>query len=108
MTPPPASMPGVPAAMPVMMYPEASQAVVALVLSIVGIVACGGVLCPVGWYLGSQEMKAIDAGRRDPSKRDLAQAAKIIGIIGTALVALAVIAVVGFAILAIIFSASAN
>ncbi|MFT7475273.1 MAG: uncharacterized membrane protein YjgN (DUF898 family) [Verrucomicrobiales bacterium] len=95
------------AAMPPTMYPEASQAVVALVLSIVGIVACGGVLCPVGWYLGNQEMKAIDEGRRDPSKRDLAQAAKIVGIIGTALVVLAVVAIVGFAILAVVLSASA-
>ena len=97
-----------PAAMPPMLFPEASQAVVALVLSIVGLVACGGVLCPVGWYLGSQEMKAIDEGRRDPSKRDLAQAAKIVGIIGTALVVLAVIAVIGVVALALIFSASAT
>lgn len=86
---------------PGMVYPEESQAVLSLVLSIVGLVACGGLLCPVGWYLGNKELAGIDAGRRDPSKRDMGQAGKIIGIIGTVLVALAVVAIIGFAVLAL-------
>lgn len=88
-------------------YPEESQAVLSLVLSIVGLVACGGLLCPVGWYIGNKELAGIDAGRRDPSKRDMAQAGKIIGIIGTVLTALAIVAVVGFAFLVIVLGASA-
>lgn len=98
----PMSAPGVAAAH----YPEESQAVTALVLSAVGLVVCGGVLCPVGWYLAHKELEAISVGRRDPSKKDLAQAAKIIGIIGTVLAVLAVVAVIGFAVLAIGLSAS--
>lgn len=93
---------------PGMVYPEESQAVLSLVLSIIGLVVCGGVLCPVGWYLGSKDLAAIDAGRRDPSKRDMAQAGKIIGIVGTAIVALVIVAVVGFAFLAIVIGVGAS
>lgn len=64
-------------------YPEESQAVLALSMSVIGILACGGALCPVGWYLGNKDLAAIREGRRDPSKKDMANAAKIVGIIGT-------------------------
>lgn len=96
-----AAMPPVPG-MTAVQYPEESQAITALVLSAVGLVVCGGVLCPVGWYLANKEIEAIGAGRRDPSKKDTAQAAKIIGIIGTALVVLALVAFIGFIALAVV------
>ena len=64
-------------------FAEESQAVLAICMSAIGILACGGVLCPIGWYLGKKELEGIAAGRRDPSKKDLANAAKIIGIIGS-------------------------
>jgi uncharacterized membrane protein YjgN (DUF898 family) len=102
-TTPPNVFPGYPG-----VYPEESQAVVALTLSVIGLVVCGGLLCPVGWYLANKEIAAIDAGRRDPSKRDTAQAGKIVGIIGTALTVLAVVAFVGFIVLAIAISASSS
>ena len=82
-------------------YPEASQAVIALVVSIVGLTTCCGLVCPVGWYLGSKEMEAIDAGRRDPAQRGMANAAKIIGIIGTVILVLAVLFYGGLIILGV-------
>ena len=110
-TPPPDhGYPGVPpTAMPPgsFRYAEESQAVLSLVLSIVGIVVCGGLLSPVGWYLGNKELAGIDAGRRDPSKRDLAMAGKIVGIIGTLLAALAIVAFVGFMFLAVVLGTTA-
>lgn len=89
-------------------YPEESQAVLALVLSVVGLAVCGGLLCPIGWYLANREIAAIDSGRRDPSKRDTAQAGKVVGIIGTALVALAIVALAGIAFLALAIGISTN
>ena len=106
--PPHQQPPPAPGMAPGMVYPEESQAVLSLVLSIIGLVACGGLLCPVGWHLGNKELAGIDAGRRDPSKRDMAQAGKIIGIIGTVLVALAIVATVGFVVLALVLGAATS
>lgn len=75
-----------PAAGSVPAYPEPSQATTALVLGIVGIVLCG-ILAPFAWVVGSKEVKAIDAGRRDPSNRGVATAGKILGIVGTVVLA---------------------
>jgi hypothetical protein len=61
-----------------------SQAITALVLSILGVVCCG-ILAPIAWYLGNQEQKAIREGRSPAAGQGLAQAAVIIGIIGTIL-----------------------
>jgi hypothetical protein len=72
------------------MYPEPSQAVLALVLAIVGLVAFQ-IICPVAWVLANRELKGIDQGRRNPTNRGLAVAAKVIGIIGTALLVLVVL-----------------
>ncbi len=84
---------------PVSMYPESSQAVLALILSILGFVACCGITCPIGWWLGDQELKAIAEGRRDPSNQGTANAGKIVGIIGTVLILLAVVGFVGISLL---------
>lgn len=70
---------------------ENSQATAALVCGIIGFFCCG-LLGPVAWYLANQEIKGIDAGRRDPSNRGTATAGKVIGIIVTALMVLAIIA----------------
>ncbi len=61
---------------------ETSQAVTALVLSILGFFCCG-FPGTIAWYLAQQETSAIDVGRRDPGQRGTATAAKIIGIIAT-------------------------
>ncbi len=76
-------------------YPEASQATTALVLGILGIVICG-VLAPFAWSMGSKEMQAIDAGRRPPENRGTANAAKILGIVGTVLLGIGIIALIVF------------
>ena len=74
----------------VAMYPEPSQAVLALVVAIVGLVAFQ-LVCPVAWVLANREIKGIDQGRRNPANRGMAVAAKIIGIIGSVLLVLGVL-----------------
>jgi len=95
-------------------YPEASQSTTALVLGLLGLL--GGVaavflgvlgllvgfLSPFGWYLGRKEMKAIDAGLRDPTNRGTAKAGMILGIIGTVFIVFA-IAVYVVIVIAVLF-----
>lgn len=71
-------------------YPEASQATTVLVLGILGIVICG-ILAPFAWVMGNRELEAIDAGRRPPENRGTANAGRILGIIGSVLLGLAII-----------------
>lgn len=82
-------------------YPEQSKSTTALVLSIVGFFCCGFPAIGGIWY-ARQEQKAIEAGRRDPSKQGMATAALIIGIIVLVLYLL----VYGIWILALVFSSS--
>jgi TRAP-type C4-dicarboxylate transport system permease small subunit len=77
-------------------YPEPSQATTALVLGILGIVICG-ILAPFAWNIGNKELAAIDAGRRAPENRGTANAGRILGIVGTVLLAIGIV----FLILAI-------
>ncbi len=78
-------------------YPEQSQAVMALIMALLGLTLCQ-LLCPLAWIFGQRELDAIDAGRRDPSKRDMAFASKVIGIVGTALMVLGLIFLVLFVV----------
>ena len=55
-------------------------------------------------YVGQQEINGIDAGRRDPTNRGTAQAAKIIGIVMTVIVGV----VLGFYVLLFVFAGAAN
>ena len=86
--PPPASPsaptppPGYGSAAP-QVFAEESQAVLAICMSVIGIFLCGGALSPFGWHLGKKELDGIASGHRDPSKRNVANAAKIIGMIGS-------------------------
>jgi TRAP-type C4-dicarboxylate transport system permease small subunit len=75
------------------MYPEPSQAVLALVLGIVGMVAFQ-LVAPFAWVVSHREIQAIDQGRRNPVNRGLAVVGKITGIIGTILLALGVLIVI--------------
>jgi hypothetical protein len=75
------------------MYPEQSQATTALVLGILSIVVCQ-LLGPFAWQMGVKELQAIDAGRRPPENRSNANAGKILGIIGTALLAIGLLAII--------------
>lgn len=69
---------------------SSSQAVTALVLGILGIVCCG-LLAPIAWYLGNQEILAIRQGRAPATGEGLAKAAQILGIIGTILLVLSLV-----------------
>jgi len=71
-------------------YPEQSQATTVLVLGILGIVICG-ILAPFAWNMGNKELAAIDAGRRPPENRGTANAGRILGIVGSVLLGIAVI-----------------
>lgn len=95
---PPAPPPVPPGGFPASQYPESSNALLALILSIANFVVCP-VLAPIAWYLGGKELAAIDEGRRDPSKRDQANAARILGIIGTALLGLSLVFILLVAVL---------
>lgn len=88
-------------------YPEDSQAVLALVLGIIGLVACG-VAGPFAWSIGNKELRAIDAGRRSPENRGMANAGKILGIISTVLLVLAVVGGVLFVLFAIVLSSTGS
>lgn len=69
-----------------------SQAVTALVIGLIGILTCcGTVLSPVAWYLGSQEQKAIREGRSPAAGEALAKIAMILGMVGTAVLALLIL-----------------
>ncbi len=81
--PPPPIAPGPPSG-------SQSRAVMALVFGILGVVCCG-LFAPIAWYLGNEELAGIDAGRLPDSNRGMAQIAKILGIIGTVLLGLALI-----------------
>jgi hypothetical protein len=73
-------------------YPEASQASTALVLSIIGLVCCQ-VLGIVAWVMANNELEGIKSGRRNPTNEGTANAARIIGIVGTVLLALGILMV---------------
>ncbi|MDG2026887.1 MAG: DUF2510 domain-containing protein [Acidimicrobiales bacterium] len=64
-----------------------SSAITALVLSILGLVACQ-VLSPVGMILGRNELRRVDSGVGDQSARGMANAAYIVG---TAILVLAAV-----------------
>src|SRR5689334_10961626 len=69
-----------------------SQAITALVVSILGFVTCCGlILSPIGWYLGSQELRAIAAGRSPQAGETIARVAQILGIVGTVVLGLALL-----------------
>ncbi|MGV3516059.1 DUF4190 domain-containing protein [Luteitalea sp.] len=80
---------------------QSSKATMAIVLGVLGIVCCG-LLAPGAWYLASEEIKAIDAGRIAESNRGMAQVAKILGIIGTILLGLALLWVLFFGGMAVL------
>ncbi len=76
------------------MYPEQSQATTALVLGILSIVVCQ-ILGPFAWQIAVKEIAAIDAGQRPPENRSNANAGKILGIIGTVMLALGLLFLIG-------------
>lgn len=71
-------------------YPEASQATTALVISIIGLVCCQ-ILGIVAWVMANKELEGIKAGKRNPANEGTANAARIIGIVGTVLLGIGIV-----------------
>jgi hypothetical protein len=69
---------------------ERSQATLALILGITSI-ACLPLLGPAAWAVARNELKGIDEGRRNPSNRRTAVAARVLGIVGTTILVAAVL-----------------
>lgn len=67
--------------------PNASNAVTALVLGILGIVLCP-FLGPLAWVLGRKGEQEVDASGGALAGRGLATAGKVLGMVGTFILAL--------------------
>ncbi len=76
----PPAFPGAPmgSGMQSAMFSESSQATTSLILSIIGLFCCG-LPAVAGLFMGYNEKKGIDEGRRDPSNQGQAVAALVIG-----------------------------
>jgi hypothetical protein len=103
---PPAQPPygyGYPGQAPVS-HPQATSALVLSLVGLIGFFVCGLplVLSPFAWRMGTRAVREIDANPGMYGGRDQANAARIIGLIGTVLLAIVVLAfVAAFAVLAI-------
>lgn len=90
--------------------PNHPSATTALVLSLIGlgsIALCGGlllVLSPFAWRMGATAVREIDAEPGRYGGRDQANAARIMGLVGTVLLALGIIAIVLLVSLAVVSS----
>jgi hypothetical protein len=75
-------------------HPSATTALVLGLIGLAGIMFCGGltlVLSPFAWRIGATAVREIDASPGAYGGRDQANAGKIMGIIGTALLALGIV-----------------
>jgi hypothetical protein len=78
-------------------HPSANTGLVLAIVALVGIFTCAGVtlvLSPFAWVISGRALRDIDASPGRYSGREKVNAARIMGIIGTALLALAVVALV--------------
>ena len=77
--------------------PSATTAMVLGIIGLVGVAFCGGltlVLSPFAWAIGRKSVAEIDANPGRYGGRDKANAGKIMGIIGTVLLALGIVAII--------------
>lgn len=79
------------------------RATTALVLGILGIVLCG-VLAPFAWVVGGRAVREIDASGGALGGRSQANAGRILGIVGSVLLLVAVIALLGMLVLGAVVS----
>ena len=82
-------------------HPSSTTAMVLGLVSLIGLFICVVpiVMAPFAWVTGGRVVKAIDAEPGRWSGREQAQAGRIMGMIGTAILVLLVLAVVGFIVL---------
>ncbi|GAA4433114.1 DUF4190 domain-containing protein [Bremerella cremea] len=74
------------------------RGVLILVLGILGFFCC--ICAPLAWWMGSQDMAEIEAGRMDPEGKQLTQVGMILGIVGCVLLILGIIIQVAMVALA--------
>jgi len=72
--------------------PRSSNATTILVLGILSLVVCA-VMGPIAWWMGSAELKAIDAGLVSQQDRGTVNAGYICGIIGSILMLISIVMV---------------
>ena len=90
-------------------HPSATTALVLALIGLVGIALCGGitlVLSPFAWRMGARAVREIDANPGMYAGRDQANAGRIMGLIGTVLLGLAVLAFVAAIALLMVASVS--
>lgn len=56
-----------------------------LAMGIVSLFCCGIVLGLIAFFMGSSDLKAMDAGQMDPSGRSMTNVGRILGIVGAVL-----------------------
>ena len=79
------------------------RGVTILVFGILGLLACQ-LLGIAAWVMGNEDLREMDAGWMDPSGRDMTNAGRILGMIGTAMLIIPVI----FIVLMLVLSAVRN
>jgi hypothetical protein len=92
-------------------HPSATTSLVLGIIGLVGVVLCGGltlVLSPAAWVVGAKAVREIDAAPGRFGGRDRAQTGKILGIIGTVLLALGVLAIIAFLVFAVAVGGSSS
>lgn len=101
--PPPGQIQFQPAG-PTVEHPQATLAFVLGLLSVIGLTILG----PFGWYYGNKVVNEIDRDPRAYNNRGLAMAGKVLGIIGTVMLAFIVVLVIGAIIFAVVASGSSS
>jgi len=84
-----------------------SQAIVAFVLGIFSVVMLP-VLGPVAIVVANRTLRKVETGEIPPESRGLATAGRVLGIIGTVLLGLAVLAVVAGIVFFVVVATSAT
>ena len=81
-------------------HPSATTALVLGIVSLVGAVTCGLPLfaAPVAWVIGGRAVREIDENPQRWSGRESANAGRIMGMVGTALLILILLGLIVFAI----------
>lgn len=80
-------------------HPSATTALVLSLIGLAGIAFCGGVtlvLSPFAWRIGARAVREIDQSQGRLGGRDQANAGKIMGLIGTVLLALGLLGILAF------------
>lgn len=74
-------------------YSMPSRSSTILTLGILGLVVCG-IMGPIAWAMGSEELRRIDEGLTDPTQRGTVVAGKVCGIIATILMCVSLLFIV--------------